>query len=172
MPNAAARAAIAKVVADRYGLATRGVRVALRAAHLSTGVIGDRAMDKIASTVTGLAGETTHWVAAMPPAVKAKPLDRPPAGIDAMPVVAFTSCVNRIFGPAAEGEPVSVSERILSILHKANCDVIVPETPDDLCCGLAFSSQGFSEAGAMAQQRLGERLLRRAMAGASRFCAT
>ncbi len=149
----------AKVVADRYGRATGAVRVALRAGHRSSRLIGDTATDALATAVTGLVGEPTHWLASTPPAARPTRLGQHPVGPDAMAVVSFTSCVNRIFGPAADGEPVSVHERIVNILHKANCTVIVPETANDLCCGLAFGSQGFSTAGTTLRERLGEQLL-------------
>ncbi|MEO1061213.1 MAG: FAD-binding and (Fe-S)-binding domain-containing protein [Actinomycetota bacterium] len=151
---------VANLIAGRFGAASAGARVAIRAAHATSKVIGTERMDKVASTLTNVVGDRTHWVGGMPRAAGRLPSPRPPLGADPMPVVYFTSCVNRIFGtaPDANGD-AAVAQRVIDILHKANCEVIVPERPNDLCCGLAFTSQGFAEAGATAQRQLGERLL-------------
>ncbi len=155
---------IAGAVADRYGAATAGVRVALRAAHVASKVVGHRTVDRIASGVTGALGETTHWLAETPLPSRPPTLGLQPVGVDAMRVVYFSSCVNRIFGASPEhgdrdDDEGEVFDHVVNILHKANCEVILPERAGDQCCGLAFTSQGFAEAGAKAQARLGEALI-------------
>ena len=151
---------VAGKVAEHYGAVSSVVKVALRAGRLGAGVIGAERMDKLASTVTGWVGDTTHWDPGMPPPARRQEIGDQPSGDGVMKVVYFSSCVNRIFGPSPDdpGEP-GVFARVVSILHKANCEIVTVDDSSDQCCGLAFSSQGFTEAGTAAQSRLGERLL-------------
>ena len=44
-------------------------------------------------------------------------------------------------------EEKQLSEKILSLLNKAGYGVIYPENLNNLCCGMAFSSKGYTEAG-------------------------
>src|SRR5699024_311233 len=84
-------------------------------------------------------------------------------------VVYFPSCATRVFGAApGDAENRSIMEITLSLLDKAGFDVIIPEMPGHLCCGMAFQSKGqFNEAThksrelereLLTQARLGERL--------------
>ena len=118
------------------------------------------ALDAVAAAASSLVGDTTHWVPNMPAAARPLDVGLQPVGSDALEVVYFSACVNRIFGPSPQDrdEP-GVARRMVNLLHKANCRVVVPDGVDDLCCGLAFESQGFAEAGAAMLARLGDALL-------------
>mgnify|MGYP001823882066 CR=1 FL=1 len=96
----------------------------------------------------------------MPGPAKRSRIGEQPTGDGVIKVVYFSSCVNRILGPSPDdpGEP-GVFDRVVSILHKADCEIVVVDDSSDQCCGLAFSSQGFTKAGGAAQARLGERLV-------------
>ena len=66
-------------------------------------------------------------------------------------VVYLPSCVTRAMGPArgdadAAGEPVHA--KFLSLLAKADYEVIVPEGIGDTCCGMVFDSRGYRGVGA------------------------
>merc|ERR1712078_225465 len=58
-------------------------------------------------------------------------------------VVYIPSCVTRMMGPA-RGDTVEepVHEKMLSILKKANYNVIIPENINSMCCGMMFDSRG------------------------------
>jgi len=58
-------------------------------------------------------------------------------------VVYIPSCVTRMMGPA-RGDDVEepVHEKMISILKKANYNVIIPENINSLCCGMMFDSRG------------------------------
>jgi D-lactate dehydrogenase len=159
--RAAGRAAsrVAGFVGEHYAAVTGAVRVTIKASHLAAKVIGDRAMDKVASVTTGVIGEPIHWVPNMPQAFTPTDIGLQPVGSDAVEVVYFSSCVNRLFGPDAHTDGTTVFQHVVNVLNKANCRVILPEASDGQCCGLAFTSQGFAGAGASTQRRLGEALL-------------
>src|SRR5512136_1276228 len=61
-------------------------------------------------------------------------------------VVYFPSCIARTMG-AARGDPEerAVFEGVMSLLAKAEYDVLFPPALDSLCCGLAFDSKGFRD---------------------------
>jgi D-lactate dehydrogenase len=75
-------------------------------------------------------------------------------------VVYFPSCVVRTMGPAA-GDPDqrAVFEATLSLLDKADYDVLFPKALDGLCCGLTFESKGFPELGDLKAKELERELL-------------
>jgi D-lactate dehydrogenase len=61
-------------------------------------------------------------------------------------IVYFPSCVSRIFGALPGEGPLSTMEATLRCLEAADYRVIIPESADTLCCGLAFSSKSQQEA--------------------------
>ena len=61
-------------------------------------------------------------------------------------------------GPArgdteAQGEPVHA--KLLSILDKADYDVIIPEGVGNSCCGMIFDSRGYRDVGMSQSQQVG-----------------
>lgn len=79
---------------------------------------------------------------------------------EAPSVVYFPSCITRSMGVSKsycrEAELTEVTKRLL---QKAGYNVIYPNNLDKLCCGMAFSSKGFVEAGKRASDQLKEALL-------------
>lgn len=151
---------VAATVADRFGAVTAAARTAVSGGHLAQRVVGPRITDVLAAGASSMVGEPTHWVPNMPGAARPVDLGLQPVGSDALEVVYFSACPNRIFGPAPDDdEEPGVARRTINLLHKANCRVILPEGLDGLCCGLAFESQGFADAGETMLQRLGDALL-------------
>ena len=69
-------------------------------------------------------------------------------------MVYFPSCIGRTMGPAkGDKDQRPVFEAMLSVLHKANYDVLFPRAMERLCCGLTFESKGlFSQADKMSQE--------------------
>ncbi|HSK50011.1 MAG TPA: FAD-binding and (Fe-S)-binding domain-containing protein, partial [Solirubrobacterales bacterium] len=71
----------------------------------------------------------------------------PPGGTAAVYV---TSCTNRIFGSAdrahADGGLDSVQDALVAVSARAGSPVWIPEDVAGSCCGLPWSSKGFSEA--------------------------
>jgi len=57
-------------------------------------------------------------------------------------------------------EEKQLSEKILQLLGKGGFEVVYPENMDDLCCGMAFSSKGYTEAGLKKSKELEESLLK------------
>ena len=108
--------------------------------------------------VTG--GRLPAWNPAMPRPARRGPFQDVLRG-KGRQVVYFPSCIARTMGPARGDEDGrAVFEATLSLLDKADYDVLFPEALDSLCCGLAFESKGFRD--------VGRREVRGARAGAPR----
>jgi D-lactate dehydrogenase len=76
-------------------------------------------------------------------------------------VVYFPSCINRSMGKSREyNEEMQLSEKIVQLLHKGGFEVIYPENLNNLCCGMAFSSKGYTEAGRKKSDELEAALLK------------
>lgn len=63
-------------------------------------------------------------------------------------IVYFPSCITRSMGVSKTYcKEVEITELTKRLLQKAGYNVIYPKNLDTLCCGMAFSSKGFVEAG-------------------------
>ncbi len=74
-------------------------------------------------------------------------------------VVYFPSCINRSMGPSRYEKEGQLTDVMLNLLHKGGFEVIFPENPENLCCGMAFSSKGYTEAGTKKSAELEAALL-------------
>lgn len=70
-------------------------------------------------------------------------------------VVYFPSCINRSMGQSkAMSDQHQLTEITQILLERAGYSVIYPDDINSLCCGMAFSSKGFAEAGKEASDKL------------------
>jgi D-lactate dehydrogenase len=76
-------------------------------------------------------------------------------------VVYFPSCINRSMGVSRDhkGE-MQLSEKLTHLLHKSGFDIIYPENLNNLCCGMAFLSKGYTKAGEKKSSELKAALLK------------
>jgi D-lactate dehydrogenase len=76
-------------------------------------------------------------------------------------VVYFPSCINRSMGVSRDNrKEMQLSEKMIQLLNKGGYEVIFPENLDNLCCGMAFLSKGFTEAGENKSKELETALLK------------
>jgi D-lactate dehydrogenase len=76
-------------------------------------------------------------------------------------VVYFPSCINRSMGVSRDHRrEKQLSETMINLLHKGGYDIINPEHLNELCCGMAFSSKGYIEAGRRKSDELELELLK------------
>jgi len=57
-------------------------------------------------------------------------------------------------------EKIQLTEKMVFLLHKGGFEVIFPENMNELCCGMAFSSKGYTEAGEKKSDELEAALLK------------
>lgn len=130
-------------------------KAALKAGHFTAAVVGDSTVNKMAH----LAGQS--WSKNVPKAVVNALLPLENNTIEGqLNVVYFSTCINRTMGVSAtQEETESVQNATQRILKKAKCNIIYPPAQESLCCGMAFSSQGYTDAAAVATEKLKKSLL-------------
>jgi len=135
-------ARLARDMAGTEAWARRGLALA-DAAH---GVLGTRLMGAVSRAARAASGgRLPLWNPQMPRPVHADELADVVRG-KGRRVVYFPSCAARAMGPARfDREERAVSQAMLSLLEKADYDVLIPADVHSLCCGLAFDSKGFRE---------------------------
>jgi D-lactate dehydrogenase len=150
----------ARRMAEDFPATEAWARRGLAAADAAHAVLGTRLMGALARGSRGLSGEwLPAWSPAMPRPARPGKLQNVFRG-KGRQVVYFPSCIARTMGPA-RGDPDgrAVFEATLSLLGKADYDVLFPAALDSLCCGLAFDSKGFRDIAQAKSQELERALL-------------
>jgi D-lactate dehydrogenase len=81
-------------------------------------------------------------------------------------VVYFPSCINRSMGISKNhDDEMQLTSKMVHLLNKAGWEVIYPENLNNLCCGMAFSSKGYIEAGEKKSKELEAALLKASREG-------
>ena len=76
-------------------------------------------------------------------------------------VVYFPSCITRSMGVGkSNSSELEITKLTEKLLVKAGYEVIYPDNLNKLCCGMAFSSKGFTEAGKLASDELKNALIK------------
>ncbi|WP_348827458.1 FAD-binding and (Fe-S)-binding domain-containing protein [Halomonas sp. RT37] len=159
---------LARRIGRHFSGATKIARGGLRAASLGRGIIGDALMARASQGVHKASGKRVpQWIPAIPAAAPIRVLksSRPSAGASSPEgprdsVVYFPSCATRVFGADKRDDSARpVMEIVLSLLDRAGYDVIIPEMPGHLCCGMAFSSKGMDNEATHKARELNRELL-------------
>lgn len=124
-------------------------------------ILGSGVMGGIAGGVRSLSGNAIpRWSKAFP---KGAPKIVPPAVNASNPkkVVYFPSCINRSMGTSKDyDEKVALTKKMEQLISKAGYEIIYPEDVNNHCCGMAFLSKGFKEAGMKKSNSLEAALLK------------
>jgi D-lactate dehydrogenase len=134
-------------------------RRGLSLAGAAQAVLGNRLTGALARAARGASGgRLPAWSAAFPRAVNGDGLRDVFRG-KGRQVVYFPSCIARTMGPPQDDDdPRAVFEATLSLLDKADYDVVFPKPLGSLCCGLAFDSKGFRDIADAKAEELGRAL--------------
>jgi D-lactate dehydrogenase len=131
-------------VARHFGLVEDILRNGVGLGHLAEKVIGPTALKNLSLGIDRLTGTNLpKWNAAV--------LHRSPRWNDTKPdeaeVVYFPSCVSRAMGvPPLDEGALSLIDVFLQVCHRASIRVYLPEESHGSCCGMPFSSKGYSHA--------------------------
>lgn len=160
--NGKAANRIASFIAKDMDSVTNMLRPMLSFAHGVSKVIGYGTMEGITRGLFRISGHRFPlWTRHTPSG--ARKLDytteTPLPGQSEM--VYFPSCITRTMGASADyDEKASVTEKTISLLHKAGFAIRYPENIHRLCCGMAFSSKGFRRQAKEKEEELNEALLK------------
>jgi D-lactate dehydrogenase len=147
-------------LADRMAGTTSIVRSALSAVGFFHSILGTSAMKIISGGMRAISGNRIPlWNEFMPRG--AKKISTKNGLKSDNKVVYFPSCINRAMGVSKEHRnEKQLSEKMLELLNKGGFEVIYPENMNTLCCGMAFSSKGYTEAGQKKSNELETALLK------------
>lgn len=151
---------IAMWVADHMDSVTSKARFALSSVNFFHSVLGTSLMRGIAGGFRKLSGNRIPlWTPYMPSGSKKIKVERV-ISLNPRKVVYFPSCINRAMGVSKDySNEVQLTEKMQQLIRKAGYEVIFPANMDKLCCGMAFSSKGFKEAGSGKSAELEQQLL-------------
>ncbi len=154
---------IASSIANHMDTTTSILRSVLNIPHVVGKGISYDALEKITQGIYKIGeGLFPLWTRYTPSASKKLAVKELPFNAEGPTVVYFPSCITRSMGGPSYGynETEDVPQKMLSLLRKANFNVIFPENLDKLCCGMAFSSKGFRKQAAQKENEMNEALLR------------
>jgi D-lactate dehydrogenase len=145
----------AERIANHFGATESGLRWALRLGHATEKVVGIGAMRSLTGWLKDFAGDNvSEWMADTPFAASGVPRTQKGNAV----AVYFPACISRIMG-RLPGEPrnKSLMEVTLELSRRAGVPVYIPCDVSGTCCGMPFSSKGFTRAHAIAANRAVER---------------
>lgn len=147
-------------IADRMKGVTSSVRGALSVVGFFHTILGTSVMKGISGGMRSLSGNRIPlWNPYMP--LGARKIDSTQNIKSEHKVVYFPSCINRAMGVSKEHRnEKQLSEKMLELLNKGGFEVVYPENMNALCCGMAFSSKGYAEAGTKKSNELEAALLK------------
>jgi D-lactate dehydrogenase len=148
-------------IADHMAIVTSFGRRSLTIVDFFHMILGSSVMKGISAGIRTVSGNTIpSWNKYMPSgATRIKPGKS--TGNSERKVVYMPSCINRTMGISDDHrEEKQLSEKIEALLTKAGYEIIYPENLNDLCCGMAFLSKGYTEAGMKKSKQLENALLK------------
>ena len=161
---------IADSIANNMAGTTALLRVMLKVPHTLGKMIGYDSMENITRGLYRLGdGLFPLWTRYTPTGSKKITRNSFPAVLsDAPMAVYFPSCITRSMGGPSYGyrETNDLPTTMLSVLHKAGYTVVIPEEKERLCCGMAFSSKGFTVQARKKEDELNKALLKASRNGA------
>jgi D-lactate dehydrogenase len=147
-------------VANNFSSTEIGLRLALRLGHAAERVIGVSGMRAVTRLMKRFAGENLgEWMPDTPFAAGRVPTTNK----EGAKAVYFPACISRIMGrlpaePKEKGR--SLMEVTVELARRAGVPVYIPSDVAGTCCGMPFSSKGFTRAYAIAANAAVERLWR------------
>jgi len=156
------QAARALWIADHMSFVTSLVRTTLSAVNTFHFLLGSGLMRLISKGLRRISWNAIPlWNRWMPNGAKKIKIKNPDSG-NPKKVVYFPSCINRSMGLSKyDSQEIQLTQKMQQLLLKGGFDIIFPEGLNQLCCGMAFSSKGYLEAGLKKSKEL-EAALRKA----------
>ncbi len=148
----------AERMANHFSATESGLRWALRLGHVAEKVIGFGGMRSVTGWFKSLAGgNMSEWMSDTPFAAGGIPRTKK----ENARAVYFPACISRIMGRMpGESRDMSLMEVTLELAQRAGVLVYIPSNVAGTCCGMPFSSKGFTRAHAIAANRAVERFWR------------
>ncbi len=155
-------------LADNMDKVTSGMRAGLNLVYGIRLLFGKQLFGAMARGVRAASGNMIPlWNEYFPKgAHKIKVSENTPSDSNKPKVVYFPSCITRSMGVTrVYSKELEITRLTEKLLIKAGYEVIYPDNLDKLCCGMAFSSKGYVEAGKKASDQLEAALMKASNSG-------
>ncbi|MGO9883970.1 MAG: FAD-binding and (Fe-S)-binding domain-containing protein [Solirubrobacteraceae bacterium] len=132
-------------LARRYAATERAARASLRMGAVAARTIGDRKLAAASERIRARVGadRVPAWTATMPGAA---PSRLPATSSVAAAAVYLPSCLNRIFGnPRGAPAGPTLPEALVTLSARAGLPLWIPNDVAGHCCGVPWSSKGFTD---------------------------
>src|SRR5450759_866361 len=149
-------------IANHMNLITSAARRALSIVSFFHTVLGTNIMRGISGNFRSISGNRIPlWNPFMPKGARGIKTSNKVNPAFLRKVVYFPSCIKRSMGVSKDhNKEVQLTEKMVELLHKGGFEPIYPENLNNLCCGMAFSSKGYTEAGEKKSDELEAALLK------------
>lgn len=149
-------------IADNMNSVTAVMRTALNTVSFFHSILGTTLMKTISGGIRKISfNSIPSWNEYMPEGSKKIKAITSSSPEKNKKVVYFPSCINRAMGVAREyNDEKQLSETMVQLIEKGGFEVIYPENINNLCCGMAFSSKGYTKAGEKKSKELEIELLK------------
>jgi D-lactate dehydrogenase len=149
-------------IAMHMNLMTYAVRKGLSVVSFLHIVLGTNFMQSASKGIRRISGNRIPlWNPFMPKGAAAIRQNNTVSSSSPRKVVYFPSCINRSMGVSRNhNDELQLSDKMVKLLNKGGYEVIYPDNLNNLCCGMAFSSKGYIEAGEKKSDELEAELLK------------
>lgn len=149
-------------IADHMDMVTAAMRMALKLVTIFHTLLGNSVMHGIAGGIRKISfNMIPAWNKYMPSGSVKINTNTSISANNKNKVVYFPSCINRAMGVSREySAEKQLSDRMVHLIQKGGYEVIFPGNMNNLCCGMAFSSKGYSMAGEKKSSELEKELLK------------
>lgn len=129
----------AKRIARKFSLVVGAAKVGLTLGGIGERLLGKSGMRMVSRQLTSISGGIIpEWKA-----LHRRPPQLPATHPQHAQAIYFPSCSTRLFG---QSDQDNLPETLVKIARVAGVNLMIPEV-NNTCCGLAFSSKGFTETG-------------------------
>lgn len=134
---------IASFIASNFSTTLSGMRIGLKSANFVHNIVGTSLMGGMTNNFRKLIG-TPKWSPTLPSGLSINKRFENKASDKK--IVYFPSCISRTMGQSSfSQEEKSLYDTTIEILQKAGFEILLPKKLEELCCGMPFSSKGFTK---------------------------
>ncbi|WP_294962402.1 FAD-binding and (Fe-S)-binding domain-containing protein [Sulfurimonas sp.] len=151
---------VASAIANNFYKTLSGIKIGLGGANLTHSILGTSVMGSLTSGLRKISNNSiAKWSPTLP---KANKINLHFENISSdKKVVYFPSCISRSMGQSKDNiENQTLFDTSIELLIKAGFEIIIPDTIDELCCGMPFSSKGFDTQAKQKSDELEAQLLK------------
>lgn len=150
---------VANMITNNFSATLTGMKFGLKAANLTHSILGTNMMKGLTSSLRKISGNrVARWSEHLPKGISIN--TRVEQKASDLKVVYFPSCINRTMGlSSASKEEKELFDTTVELLNKAGFEIIFPKNIDNLCCGMPFSSKGFTKQADVKSKQLEKALL-------------